>query len=60
MSSELKLGFDEKIKQLRYNQGKNVRMFSEQEYYNFIKKLKDKKSLGHRMVPDDLYQMKRF
>ena len=60
MSSELKLGFDEKIKQLRYNQGKNVRMFSEQEYYNFIKKLKDKKSPGHRMVPDDLYQMKRF
>ena len=38
MSSEQKVRFDEKIKQLRSSQGKNVKMFSDQEYCDFIKK----------------------
>ena len=60
MSSEQKVRFDEKIKQLRSNQGKNVKMFSEQEYHDFIQKLKDIKSPKHRMVPGDFYPMKRL
>ena len=60
MSYEQKVRFDEKIKQLRSSQGKNVKMFSDQEYCDFIKKLKDIKSSRHRMVPGDFYLMKRF
>ena len=30
-----------KIKQLRSSQGKNVKMFFDQEYHNFIQKYKD-------------------
>ena len=43
MSYEQKVRFDEKIKQLRSNLCKNVKMFSQQEYYDFIQKLKDMK-----------------
>ena len=60
MSSEQKVRFDEKTKQLRSSQGKNVKMFSDQEYCDFIQKLKDMKSSGHRMVPGNFYLMKRF
>ena len=35
-------------------------MFSNQEYQDYIQKLKDMKSPGHRMVPGDFYLMKRF
>ena len=41
MSSEQKVRFDEKLKQLRSSQSKNVKMFSEQEYYELIQKLKE-------------------
>ena len=60
MSSEQKVRFDEKIKQLRSSQGKNVKMFFDQEYHNFIQKHKDIKSPRYRMVPGDFYLMKRF
>ena len=46
MSYEQKVRFDEKIIQLRSNLCKNVKMFSQQEYYDFIQKLKDIKSPG--------------
>ena len=35
-------------------------MFSDQEYCDFIQKLKDIKSPGHKMVPGDFYLMKRL
>ena len=57
MSSEQKLRFDEKIKQLRSSQGKNVKMFFDQEYHNFIQKYKDIKSPRYRMLPGDFYLM---
>ena len=47
MSSEQKVRFDEKIKQLRSSQGKNVRMFFDQEYHNFIQKYIDIKFYVH-------------
>ena len=40
MSSEQKVRFDEKNKQLRSSQGKNVKMFSDQEYCDLFKNLK--------------------
>ena len=35
-------------------------MFSNREYQDYIKKLKEIKSPGHGMVPGDFYLMKRF
>ena len=60
MFSEQKVRFDEKIKQLRSSQGKNVKMFFDQEYHNFIQKHKDIKSPRYRMVPGDFYLLKRY
>ena len=60
MSSEKKVRFDEKIKQLRSSQGKNVKMFFDQEYHNFIQKHKDIISPRYNMVPGDFYLMKGF
>ena len=40
-TSEHKKRFKEKIQELRANQGENVKMFSNQEYQDYIKKLKD-------------------
>ena len=45
---------------VRSSQGKNVKMFFDQEYHNFIQKHKDIKSPRYRMVPGDFYLMKRF
>ena len=59
-TSEHQIRFEEKIQELRANQGKNVKMFSNKEYHDYIQKLKDIKSPGHRMVPSDFYLMKRF
>ena len=59
-TSEQQIRFEEKIQELRANQGKNVKMFSNKEYHDYIQKLKDIKSPGHRMVPSDFYLMKRF
>ena len=59
-TSEQQKRFEEKIQELRANKGKNVKMFSNQEYQDYIQKLKDMKSPGHRMVPGDYYLMKRF
>ena len=52
-TSEQQKRFEDKIQELRANQGKNVKMFSNQEYNDYIQKLKDIKSPGHRMVPGD-------
>ena len=42
-TSEQQIRFEEKIQELRANQGKNVKMFSNKEYHDYIKKLKDMK-----------------
>ena len=59
-TSEHQNRFEEKILELRANQGKKVKMFSNREYQDYIKKLKEIKSPGHGMVPGDFYLMKRF
>ena len=59
-TSEQQKRFEEKIQESRANRGKYVKMFSNQKYQDYIQKLKDIKSPGHRMVPGDFYLMKRF
>ena len=57
MSSEQKVSFDEKIKQLRSSQGKKVKMFFWSRISHFHSKHKDMKSPRYRMVPGDFYLM---
>ena len=52
--------FDSKVAELRATQVRNVRMFSDVEYFQYIEKVKEIRAPGHRMVPTDLYLMKRF
>ena len=52
--------FDLKVAQLRAAQGKNVRMFTDSDYLEYINKVKEIRTPGHRMVPTDFYLMKRF
>ena len=52
--------FEAKIAELRASQGKNVRMFSDSEYKEFVKNVKEIRTPGHRMVPTDFYLLKRF
>ena len=52
--------FDEKIEELRATQGKNARTFSEKEYSAFISKIKEIKTPGHKMIPQDFNLLKRF
>ena len=46
--------FDHKVAELRAAQGKNVRMFTDAEYQEYIQKVKEIRTPGHRMVPTDL------
>ena len=43
--------FNTKVAELRATQGKNVRMFTDDEYHEYLRKVKDIRSPGHRMVP---------
>ena len=52
--------FNTKVAELRATQGKNVRMFTDDEYHEYLRKVKDIRSPGHRMVPSDFYLIKRF
>ena len=52
--------FDLRIKELRSGQAKNVTMFSDVEYFEFIRKLKDIKLPGYKMSPYDFHLIKRF
>ena len=52
--------FDSKVAELRATQVRNVRMFSDVEYFQYIEKVKEIRAPGHRMVPTDFYLMKRF
>ena len=52
--------FDIKVAELRAAQGKNVRMFSDADYHDYVQKVKEIRTPGHRMVPTDFYLMKRF
>ena len=38
---------------------KNVRMFTNDEYHEYLRKVKNIRSPGHRMVPSDFYMIKR-
>ena len=52
--------FDIKVAELRAAQGKNVRMFTDADYHDYVQKVKEIRIPGHRMVPIDFYLMKRF
>ena len=52
--------FNTKVAELRATQGKNVRMFTDDEYQEYLRKVKDIKSPGHKMIPADFYLIKRF
>ena len=52
--------FDQKIKEMRALQGRNVTMFTNVEYEHFIEKLKEFKLPGYKMTPNDFHLLKRF
>ena len=39
-TSEQQIRFEEKIQELRANQGKNVKMFSNKEYHDYIQQVR--------------------
>ena len=45
--------FDNKVAELRVAQGKNVLMFTDADYQEYIQKVKEIRTPGHRMVPTD-------
>ena len=52
--------FDNKIREMTAGQAKNVTMFSDREYYEFVSKLKEFKNPGYRMTPYDFSLLRRF
>ena len=52
--------FDSKIREMRAGQVKNVTMFSDREYNEFVTKLKEFKNPGYRMTPYEFSLLKRF
>ena len=43
--------FDSEVAELRATQGEKVIMFSDVEYYQYIEKVKEIRTLGHKMFP---------
>ena len=52
--------FDQKIKDLRAAQAKNVKIFTNDVYVEYIQKINEIKCQGYRMTPADFYLVKRF
>jgi len=52
--------FDEKIAAMKAEQGKNVKMFSNEEYQRKMDRIKEVKMGHHRMEPQDYVLMRRF
>jgi len=52
--------FDAKMAELKATQGKTGTMFSNEEYQNYIERLKAISQPGYDMKPDDYYLVKRF
>ena len=52
--------FDCKIREMRAGQAKNVTMFSDREYQEFVTKINDFKNPGYKMMPYDFSLLKRF
>ena len=59
-TEQQKIRFDEKIQELRASQGKNARIISDADYSSFISKIKEIKSAGYKMKPQDFNLLKRF
>ena len=55
-----KIRFDEKIQEMKAVQAKNVKMFSDEEYLDYISKLKEMKKPDYKMTPYDFHLIKRF
>ena len=52
--------FDAKMAKLKASQGKTGTMFSNEEYQQYIERLKAISQPGYDMKPDDYYLVKRF
>ena len=52
--------FDEKILEMKAEQGKNVKMFSDLEYQLKIERLKEVRMAGHKWIPQDYALVTKF
>ena len=52
--------FNTKIREMRAGQAKNVTMFSDMEYHEYLSKMNEFKSPGYKMMPYDFSLWKRL
>ena len=52
--------FNNKIEEIRKSAGKNIKMFSDEKYKEYVESLKEIRSTDHRMIPTDYSLIKRF
>ena len=60
LNMDQKKRFDEKILEMKAEQGKNVKMFSDLEYQLKIERLKEVRMAGHKWIPQDYALVTKF